>query len=136
MGFSISHAAMRLTTGAFILNSGIGKLGLDTEHAQGMQEMAGRAIPQVKSLEPARFGQLLSYGEITLGAALLAPFVPSRLAGLGLAAFSSGLVATYLKTPGATLDDGIRPSHTGVPMAKDIWMLGIAVALILDRKRK
>jgi hypothetical protein len=32
--------------------------------------------------------------------------------------------------------DGIRPTAAGTPMAKDIWMFGIAVALIVDRKHK
>ena len=40
----------------------------------------------------------------------------------------------YLKTPGMTLEDGIRPTPEGTGLAKDIWMLGIAAALILDRK--
>jgi hypothetical protein len=40
----------------------------------------------------------------------------------------------YLKTPGMTLEDGIRPSPQGTALAKDIWMLGIAAALVLDRK--
>jgi hypothetical protein len=33
-----------------------------------------------------------------------------------------------------TLKDGIRPSPQGTALAKDIWMLGIAAALVLDRK--
>lgn len=33
-----------------------------------------------------------------------------------------------------TLEDGIRPSPQGTGLAKDIWMLGIAAALVLDRK--
>jgi hypothetical protein len=36
---------------------------------------------------------------------------------------------------GLTLEDGIRPSQQGTVVAKDVWMLGIAAALILDRKR-
>jgi hypothetical protein len=32
-----------------------------------------------------------------------------------------------------TLEDGIRPSQQGTALAKDVWMLGIAAALILDR---
>jgi hypothetical protein len=31
--------------------------------------------------------------------------------------------------------DGIRPSQKGTALAKDVWMFGIAVALVLDRKR-
>jgi hypothetical protein len=42
----------------------------------------------------------------------------------------------YLKTPGMTQDDNIRPTAQGTGLAKDIWMFGIALALILDSKGK
>jgi hypothetical protein len=35
-----------------------------------------------------------------------------------------------------TLAEGIRPSQQGTALAKDLWMLGIAAALVPDRKRK
>ncbi|GAA3315560.1 hypothetical protein [Arthrobacter ramosus] len=31
---------------------------------------------------------------------------------------------------------GIRPSQKGTALAKDVWMFGIAVALVLDPRRK
>jgi hypothetical protein len=31
-----------------------------------------------------------------------------------------------------TLEDGFRPSRQGTAMAKDIWMLGIGLGLIVD----
>lgn len=135
MGFSISNAALRLVSGAFILNSGINKLSLPEEHAAGLQEMAQRAVPQVAKLAPEQFGKYLSYSEIGLGALVLAPFIPSRLAGLALGAFSGGLVATYLKSPGMTETDGIRPTAAGTALAKDFWLAGIAVALLFHSKR-
>lgn len=135
MGFSISNAALRLVSGAFILNAGIGKLDLAPEHAAGLQAAAGELIPQVADLTPERFGKYLSYSEIGLGGFLLAPFVSSRLAGLALGAFSGGLVATYLKSPGMTEPDGIRPTPAGTAMAKDFWLAGIAVALLFNRRR-
>jgi len=131
----LSHLPLRLTTGAFILNSGWGKRNLDAESAAGVQAMAARALPPVASMDPVTFGKMLSYAEMSLGAALLAPFIPSRLVGLGLAAFSGSLFTMYLKTPGMTEADGIRPTQQGTGLAKDIWMLGIAASLILDRKR-
>jgi hypothetical protein len=132
----LSHIPLRLTTGAFILNAGCGKRRLDKDSAAGLQAMAARVIPPVSRIEAEKFGRMLSYAEMTLGAALLAPFLPSRLAGIGLGIFSGSLFAMYLKTPGMTLEDGIRPSPQGTGLAKDIWMLGIAVALVLDRKPK
>jgi uncharacterized membrane protein YphA (DoxX/SURF4 family) len=133
MGFNIANTALRLVSGAFILNSGIGKLRMPAESAQGLQSMAANAIPQVEKVEPAVFAKALAVGEIAVGSALLTPFIPSRMAGLGLGAFAAGLVATYLKTPGLTESDGIRPTPNGVPMAKDLWLAGIAVALVFGR---
>lgn len=131
----ISHVPLRLATGAFILNSGLGKRKLDADGAAGLQAMAARVIPPVSRIQPEKFGRMLSYAEMALGTALLIPFVPSRLVGVGLGIFSGSLFTMYLKTPGMTLEDGIRPSPQGTALAKDIWMLGIAGALVLDRKQ-
>jgi hypothetical protein len=40
----LSHIPLRLTTGAFILNAGLGKRDLDKDSAAGMQAMAARFI--------------------------------------------------------------------------------------------
>jgi hypothetical protein len=135
MGISIGSTALRLVSGAFILNAGIGKLSLADEHAAGLQTAAARVIPQAAALEPAQFGKALSFSEIALGTFILTPFIPTRLAGLALGVFSGSLVATYLKFPGMTEADGIRPTPAGTAMAKDFWLAGIAVALIFRRKR-
>lgn len=132
----LSHLPLRLTTGAFILNSGVGKLQLDGESAAGLQQMGASAFPQLADLDPEQFGKVLSAAEIALGAALLLPFVPSKLAGLGLTVFSASMVTMYLKTPGLTREDGIRPTQNGTAVAKDFWMLGIGLALILDSAKK
>jgi len=134
MGISIANTALRLVSGAFILNSGINKLRLDEASAAGLQQMASNGIPQLGEMEPAAFGKMLSIGEISLGGALLLPLVPSRLAGLGLGVFSGSLLAAYLRTPGMTESDGVRPTQDGTALAKDIWLAGIAVALIFGRK--
>jgi hypothetical protein len=77
----LSHIPLRLTTGAFILNAGWGKRNLDKDSAAGIQAMAARVIPSVSRIDAEKFGKLLSYAEMTLGVALLTPFLPSRLAG-------------------------------------------------------
>ncbi len=127
-----SHVPLRLATGAFILNAGIGKRGLDAESAAGMQGMAASVVPQAGSLPPEQFGKILSTGEMALGAALLMPFVSPLKAGLALTAFSGGLLAMYRKTPGMTESDGIRPTQAGTAIAKDVFMLGAGLALVLD----
>ena len=38
----------------------------------------------------------------------------------------------YLRTPGMSKEDGIRPSQQGTVLAKDVWMLSIGVALTVD----
>ncbi|MDQ1058425.1 hypothetical protein QFZ23_002326 [Arthrobacter globiformis] len=132
----MSHIPLRLTTGAFILNAGYGKRHLDKDSAAGLQSMAAKVIPPVTRMKPETFGKVLSYAEMTLGAALLAPFLPSRLVGVGLGIFSGSLLTMYRRIPGMTQADGIRPSQQGTALAKDVWMFGIAVALVLDRKPK
>jgi uncharacterized membrane protein YkgB len=136
MALRLSHIPLRLATGAFILNSGLGKTALDEGSAAYLQAMASRAFPQISQLEPQQFGKALAAWEITLGSALLAPFVPSRLAAVGLLAFSAGMMTMYLRTPELTMEDGIRPTQDGVAIAKDSWMLGIALSLLLDRRKK
>lgn len=136
MGFRLSHIPLRLTTGAFILNSGLGKTDLDEGSAGYLQSMASKAFPQVAQLESQQFGKVLAASEIAIGSALLAPFVPSRLAGLGLLAFSAGMMTMYFRTPELTQEDGVRPTQDGTSVAKDIWLVGIALSLLLDRKKK
>lgn len=136
MSFALHRLPLRVASGAFILNSGIGKLSLDSESAKGLQQVAINAIPQLEKLSPEDFGKYLAAGEIALGSSLLAPFLPSRLVGLGLTGFAGSLVLAYLKTPGLTESDGVRPTQQGITMAKDIFLLGIGLALVLDRKKK
>ncbi|GAA3689486.1 hypothetical protein GCM10023081_28670 [Arthrobacter ginkgonis] len=130
----LSHIPLRLSAGAFILNSGLSKRKLDREGAAGLQSMASSVFPALGRMEPEKFGKLLSYGETALGASLLLPILPSRLAGLGLVAFSGSLLAMYRKTPGMTLEGSIRPTPEGIGLAKDVWLLGMGLALLLDRK--
>src|SRR3954453_1082117 len=93
----LSHVPLRLTTGAFMLNSGLGKRSLEGEAADRVHGMAANAIPAVKRVEPTQFGKLLANTEVALGAALLAPVVPAAVAGAGLTAFAAGLVQLYWK---------------------------------------
>src|ERR1039457_3077870 len=52
----------RLATGAFILNSGIGKWSADEETAARLHAMAGGTYPFLKNIKPADFAKLLSAG--------------------------------------------------------------------------
>ncbi|RJL24801.1 hypothetical protein [Bailinhaonella thermotolerans] len=122
----------RIATGLFILNSGMEKAEAGEETAQGVHGMAAGAYPQLKSLDPVRFTSLVAKAEIGLGAALLAPFVPSLLAGTALAGFAAGLLGVYLRTPGLRHEGSLRPTQQGIGIAKDVWLLGIGVGLMAE----
>jgi len=122
----------RLAAGAYILNSGLSKRGADDGAAQGYHGMAAGTFPFLEEVEPQQFTKALSTAEIALGAALVTPFVPTALVAPALGAFSGALVAMYLKTPGMTREDGVRPSEQGIGLAKDVFLLGIAGGLLAD----
>ncbi len=131
----LSHIPLRVATGAFILNSGLSKQGLEGQAAEGMHAMAAGALPAVQKIPANRFAKLLSSAEIALGGALLAPFVSSRIAGAALTGFSAGLIQLYLKTPGMRQPGSLKPTPDGIGMAKDVWLLGAGLTLLLDRDR-
>ncbi|AWB83092.1 DoxX family protein [Corynebacterium liangguodongii] len=131
----LSSAALRVPTGLFILNSGLGKLQADKATAEGLQGMAATGLPFVKELDAETFAKALAAAETGLGTALLLPFVSNRLAGLGLTAFGSGLLTMYFGNSDNTEDDGIRPSQAGTPLAKDSWLAAIGAALLALPKK-
>ncbi|WBB68650.1 hypothetical protein [Micromonospora sp. WMMD812] len=126
------HVPLRVAIGAFFLNSGLSKRTLEGEAAEGLHGMATGAVPQLRRFSPNQFAKLLSYSEVAIGAALVVPFIPSALVGLGLAAFGSGLMQLYVKTPGLREPNSLRPTQQGVPIAKDAWLVGAGLTLLLD----
>jgi len=134
MAFKIkaSHLPPRIAAGAFILNSGVGKWSADEETAAQLHGFASGAYPFLAKLKPKDFVRLLSATEITLGAALLVPVIPSALVGAGLTAFSGALLGLYARTPGMRKDGTPFPTQQGIALAKDAWMLGIGLGLVID----
>ena len=133
MATKLWHVPVRLATGAIIIDQGLLKLKADEDTARWLHGQAVQAFPQFADMEPQEFVQLLSAGEIALGTALLGiGLVPSSLAGLALGAFGGSLTRLYLKSPGTRREGSIAPSHQGVGLAKDSWMLAIGAALVLD----
>jgi hypothetical protein len=126
------HLPPRIAAGAFILNSGIGKLSADEETAARLHGFASGAYPFLARLKPKDFARLLAVSEIALGSALLLPVIPASVAGAGLTAFSGGLLGLYARTPGMRKENSPFPSQQGVPLAKDVWMFGIGLGLVLD----
>ena len=127
-----SHLPPRMAAGAFILNSGVGKLSADDETAAQLHGFASGAYPFLAKLKPRDFVRLLAGAEIVLGSALLVPIVPSAVAGAGLTAFSGGLLGLYARTPGMRKEGSPFPTQQGIALAKDSWMMGIGLGLVID----
>ncbi|AWB82378.1 hypothetical protein C3B44_08455 [Corynebacterium yudongzhengii] len=127
----LTSAALRVIPGAFILNSGIGKIGMPADASKGIQDFAATGVPAVKEIPSDQFGTVLGWSETALGGALLAPFVPNAAAGAGLTAFSVGLLSLYFADDDNTEEDGIRPSEQGLSLAKDSFLLAIGLGLLV-----
>lgn len=129
---NLRNLPLRLATGAYILHTGWEKWHADEEQAAGIHGMAAGALPVFTSMKSGSFLRMLSVGEVSLGAVLLAPFVPPAIAGAALTGFSGALVATYLRTEGMRKPGSVWPTRQGVAISKDVWMLGIGLSLIVD----
>jgi uncharacterized membrane protein YphA (DoxX/SURF4 family) len=128
----LSHVPLRLVTGAFILHSGWEKWSGDEQTAQAVHGMAATAYPMLQDIAPPRFLRMLSIGEMGVGALLLAPLVPTFVAGAALSGFSAGLLGLYARIPGMHKPESIWPTHQGIAISKDAWMLAIGVSLLVD----
>jgi uncharacterized membrane protein YphA (DoxX/SURF4 family) len=128
----LRHLPQRVVTGAFILQSGIGKWNADEAMAAQLHGFASGTYPFLAKLKPQDFVKLLAGTEIALGSALLLPFVPTVVAGAGLTAFSGGLLGLYARTPGMRKEGTPLPTPEGTALAKDVWMAGIGLGLVLD----
>ena len=116
MGLPIAarEVPLRVATGAYILNAGLEKRHADEKTAAGLHGFASGTYPFFKELEPSKFVRLLSTTEISLGALLLIPLVPTAVAGAALTAFSAGLLTMYLRTPGLRKQGSLAPSPEGI----------------------
>lgn len=132
MTFKIHQLPPRLACGAFLLHTGFSKRTLNAETAAGLRDQAARVFPALGKMDPVLFGKLLSTFEISLGTALVIPIVPTWLVSAGLIGFSGMLMGVYLKTPELTQNNGIRPSPAGMPIARDVFMLGSAIGLFIE----
>jgi hypothetical protein len=58
------------------------------------------------------------------------------VAGAGLTAFGAALTQLYLKTPGMREPGSLRPTQQGTAIAKDVWLVGAGLTLLLDREHR
>jgi hypothetical protein len=128
----LRRAPLRITTGAFILNAGIGKLAAGEDTAKALHGMASGAYPILEKVPPKPFLKVVAVSEVALGGALLLPIVPAGLAGLGLSGFAGSLLGMWWRTPGMHEEGSPRPTQQGTAIAKDLWMLGSGVSLVID----
>ena len=127
----LTQLPLRVSIGAFFLNAGVGKLHADPASAEFYYKGAQTAYPGMfDTMTPSSFTKFLAYSELAVGAALVAPMVPATVAGAALTGFGASLVRLYLKTPGMTEPDGIRPTSAGIAMAKDTWLVGAGLTLL------
>jgi hypothetical protein len=122
----------RLTTGGYILHSGLQKLRGDEQQATGVHAMAAGAFPFLRGIRPATFLRALAVAEVAVGATLLAPVVPNRVAGAALTGFAGGLMGMYLRTPALHKPGSVWPTPGGIAVSKDVWMLGVGVGLLAE----
>lgn len=135
MRIPVRDLPTRFATGAYIVHSGWGKWHGSEEHAMGVHRTAAGAFPFLARVPPTTFLRALAVAELGVGGALLAPFVPNRLAGGALTAFAGGLVAMYLRTPSLHEPGSVWPTPNGIAVSKDVWMLGIGLGLVADERR-
>ena len=131
--FRLRRTPLRLTTGAFILSAGLDKWTGDEQTAARVHGFATGTYPFLKKIDTPTFLKLLAAGEIAVGSALLLPVVPAAVAGAALVGFSAGLLGLYVRTPGmrrGRFDP--RSTPDGLPISKDVWMLGAGLALLVD----
>jgi len=131
-----SNQPIRLAAGAFILNAGIGKLSADEARAGGLHKMATSSFPIFEKVPAEQFAKGLAVSEIALGAALLIPLVPDRMAGLALTPFAGGLLWMYAHTDAMHEPNSLRPTQSGTALAKDVWLLGIGLTLLAAGRRR
>ena len=128
----LRRAPGRIATGVFILDQGLTKIRADEETAKHLHSAAAESYPIFAKMQPRTFVTLLGTTEIGLGTVLLLPLFPTRLAGLGLMGFSGSLLGMWWRLPGTHERGSVKPTPEGIPAAKDVWMFGIGLGLVID----
>jgi hypothetical protein len=132
MALHLRDIPTRVSTGAYILHSGVAKWNGSEEQAKGVHGMASGAFPFLAKVPPATFLKALAATEIGTGTALLLPVVGNRVAGAALTAFAGSLLTMYMRTPSMHEPGSVWPTRAGTAVSKDVWMLGIGLGLLAD----
>ena len=132
LSIKLRQVPPRLASGALMLNTGLQMLSADEEAAAELHGLASGTYPFLGKLRARDFTKILAVSEIAIGAMLVIPVVPGIVAGMGLTAFAGGLVGLYARTPGLRKPGSLQPTETGISFAKDSWLVGIGLGLIID----
>jgi hypothetical protein len=132
LSIKLRQVPPRLAAGALILNSGLEILSADEEAAAKLHGLTSGTYPFLGKLRARDFTKILAVSQIAIGAMLVIPVVPGIVAGMGLTAFAGGLVGLYARTPGLRKPGSLQPTEAGIAIAKDGWLIGIGLGLIID----
>jgi hypothetical protein len=119
---NLSHFPLRVAIGAFFVNSGLSKWNLEGEAVTATHGMAVGAVPQLKRDRPGPLRQAARRYRTGAGWCPAAADRPVR----------AGLLRLYWATPGLREPGGFRPTQQGVAIAKDTWLVGAGLTLLLD----
>jgi uncharacterized membrane protein YphA (DoxX/SURF4 family) len=90
MRIPVRDLPTRLATGVYILHTGMEKWHGTDERAKGVHGVAAGAYPFLAKVPPRTFLKALALAEMGIGATLLTPLIPNRIAGAALSAFALG----------------------------------------------
>lgn len=128
---------LRLSSGAFLLWVGSRKLQRPSEHS-GLLELASHSAPFLERFfgkRPERFASVLGALEVSLGLWLSSGIKP-RSAGVALTAFSLTTFSLVYTVPGNRVEGSWwEPSSQGLSISKDVWLIGIGLALARGEAR-
>jgi hypothetical protein len=136
MPIALRDMPTRAASGAFILHAGLEKWKAGEDTVSGIHGMAVGAYPLLAKIPPRTFVNVLAAAEIAVGAVLLVPLVPNRVAGPALTALAVGLLGLYFRTPGLRQPGSVWPTQAGTGVSKDVWLLGTGLTLAADAFRR
>ena len=114
----LRRTPLRAVTGAYIVNSGVGKFSAGDDTAKALHGLACGTYPFLEKVQPKLFAKGLAAGEVAVGSVLLLPFVSPVVAGAVLTGFSGALLKLYWNTEGMHEPNDPRPTQQGVAVVQ------------------
>jgi hypothetical protein len=99
MGLPLGAIASRAAAGSYLVRTGLETWSGSEARARELHATASNIVPPVQRMSPDMLLKVVAAGQVSLGAALLLPTPPSRLARVGLAAGLAALAARSQANP-------------------------------------